>query len=54
MITVPLYDTLGDEAVQFIIEKTALALTLVDDAVKATRELYFSLYLSTLPPSLQV
>jgi long-chain acyl-CoA synthetase len=35
MITVPLYDTLGEEACHFIIEQTQIHLILVDECEKA-------------------
>jgi len=37
MITVPLYDTLGDEAVQFILKLTDIQLTLIEEPDKAKR-----------------
>ena len=38
MVTVPLYDTLGEEACDFIIEQTDMTLILVDETAKATSE----------------
>lgn len=37
MITVPLYDTLGEEAVQYIVKLTEIQLAMVEDAAKIER-----------------
>jgi long-subunit acyl-CoA synthetase (AMP-forming) len=45
MVTVPLYDTLGDVAVAFIVKQTNIGLVLVDDAAKASCKCRFIILL---------